>query len=258
MHAVLRVDLQPRRVLFHTNNLIHAGRAITLRRLVIEREIDLDRHRRILQRQMAGLVFLVVGVRQEHAGQPVKADHTIRLGIDDFRRLILAAHMGVVGAELEGEGQLIAQILHPHHHAAHGGAHRGAEFLHRRQHVANHLQFFVHPALLVGGVIGLQFVPTTLGGDGGHGAFGGHHAGLHRGVTALDARHVQEAGGATDQGTAREGQLRHRLPAAIVDGARAIGNAPTAFQDLADRRVGFPALELLERRQVRVVIVEPH
>ena len=116
----------------------------------------------------------------------------------------------------------------------------------------------MHPALLVCSIIVLQFVPTALGGDGRDGAFGGHHAALHRRVAALDARHVQESCSATNQRAAREGQFRHRLPAAIIDGACAIGNAAAAFQNFADRRVGFPALEFLERRKVRVVIVEPH
>src|SRR3546814_20524944 len=59
-----------------------------------------------------------------------------------------------------------------------------------------------------------------------------------------------------DLRAAWEGELRHRLPAAFVDRARAIGNALAAFQHLADRGMGFPALELLERREIGVLVVE--
>jgi hypothetical protein len=44
----------------------------------------------------------------------------------------------------------------------------------------------------------------------------------------------------------------HRLPAALVDRARAIGDALAAFQIFADFRVLLPALEFLEREQVGV------
>src|SRR3546814_3817830 len=60
---------------------------------------------------------------------------------------------------------------------------------------------------------------------------------LHRGVTALDPRHVDEARRAPDQRAARECQLGHALPAAFVDRARAIGHALAAFEILADSRV---------------------
>ena len=43
-------------------------------------------------------------------------------------------------------------------------------------------------------------------------------------------------------------ELRHRLPAALGDGAGAIGNALAAFEGRRDRRMGLEALELLERR----------
>src|SRR6476620_6346767 len=49
------------------------------------------------------------------------------------------------------------------------------------------------------------------------------HAAAHRVMHALDARHVDETGRATDQRAARETQPRHRLIAALGDGARAIG-----------------------------------
>ncbi len=87
---------------------------------------------------------------------------------------------------------------------------------------------------------------------------GRQHARQHRVVRALDARHVDEAGRAADQRAAGEGQLRHRLVAALGDGARALGEPLAALEGVADQRMGLEALELLERRQIRVVVVEMH
>ncbi len=48
----------------------------------------------------------------------------------------------------------------------------------------------------------------------------------------------------------------HRLPAALGDRPCAIGEPLAAFQQRADQRMGLEALELLERRQIRVGVVE--
>ena len=75
-------------------------------------------------------------------------------------------------------------------------------------------------------------------------------------MAALDARHVDEARRAADQRAARERQLRHRLIAALGDGARAVGQALAALEGAADQRMGLEALEFLERRQIRIGVVE--
>ena len=49
----------------------------------------------------------------------------------------------------------------------------------------------------------------------------------------------------------------HRLQPAVVDRARAIGHALAALQDLGDRRMRLPPLHFLERREIRVGVVEP-
>ena len=46
-------------------------------------------------------------------------------------------------------------------------------------------------------------------------------------------------------------QLRHRLIAALGDGARAIGEALAAGERVAHQRMGLEALKFLERRQIR-------
>ena len=86
---------------------------------------------------------------------------------------------------------------------------------------------------------------------------GADHAALHRGMIALDLRHVEEAGGIADQAAAGEGQLRDRLEAALAQRPRAVGNTPPALKVLADIRVQLEALELVERRQMRVLVVKP-
>ena len=88
--------------------------------------------------------------------------------------------------------------------------------------------------------------------------FGGEHAAAHRVVHALDARHVDEARRAADQRAAGKAQPRHRLIAALGDGARAIGKPLAAFEQRADRRMGLEALEFVERRQIRIVVIEMH
>ena len=66
MHAVLRIDLQARiGAALVTQDFIDAGRAETLFRRIVLRQIDADRHAGILQLQVAGLVFLVVGAGEE-------------------------------------------------------------------------------------------------------------------------------------------------------------------------------------------------
>src|SRR3546814_8261800 len=84
---------------------------------------------------------------------------------------------------------------------------------------------------------------------------GRHHPRLHRGVRALDTRHVEEAGAVADQRTAGESELRHRLEPAIADRARTIGHALGTLQYLRDLGVRLPLLHLLEGGDVRVAIV---
>src|SRR6185437_3759064 len=76
-------------------------------------------------------------------------------------------------------------------------------------------------------------------------------------MTALDLGDVEEAGGAADDRAAGKIELRDRLQAALVEGARAIGDAPAALEERADRRMRLEALKFLERVEERVAIIEP-
>ena len=86
---------------------------------------------------------------------------------------------------------------------------------------------------------------------------GRDHPRFHRGMAALDLRHVEKSGGVADQRAAREIEPRDRLKAALVERPRAIGDASAALEKGADRRVRLEALELLERVQKRVLVIEP-
>ncbi len=114
------------------------------------------------------------------------------------------------------------------------------------------MQLGVQPGGLEGGRIGLERVALALCGQGLERGFGGEHAGLDRGVAALDARGVEKAGVVADQPAAREHQLGQALQAAGGDRARTVLQALAAFEVLADLGVGLVALHLLEGRQMRV------
>ncbi|KAG1316852.1 hypothetical protein G6F63_015903 [Rhizopus arrhizus] len=73
--------------------------------------------------------------------------------------------------------------------------------------------------------VGVQFIVLAIGSQGVEGRIGAQHAGLDRGVAALDAADVEVAGLAADQRAAREGQLGQRQQAAGRDGAGARWNS---------------------------------
>ena len=87
---------------------------------------------------------------------------------------------------------------------------------------------------------------------------GGEHAGQHGVVAALDARHVEEARAAAGEHAARKRDARHRLPAAFADGARAVAEPLAAREGVANERMRLEALEFLERRQIRVGVIQMH
>src|SRR5262249_27432222 len=75
-------------------------------------------------------------------------------------------------------------------------------------------------------------------------------------MRALDARHVHKARRAADQRAAREHEGWDGLPAALGDRARAIGDALAAFEERADLGMLLEALELVEGREERVLVIE--
>lgn len=208
---------------------------------------------------MAGLVLFMVGRGQEHRAEPIEAQHAIRLGIVDSGVLARRFQAFVVGlAVVEGprrvaDAQLRQQPL------LDAGHQRGdlAALLEPLLEVLRLQQLGLEPAVLECLRVCAQLVALAAGGQRVERGLGGQHAGLDRGVAALDPRGIEVAGLAADQRAAREHGPGQRQDAAGGDGTRAIGDALAALQVPADRRMGLEALELLERTQPRVAVVQP-
>src|SRR5690554_3010600 len=115
---------------------------------------------------------------------------------------------------------------------------------------------FRSPARTEGTVIFRKLVFLASRTQRRHDRFCREHPALHRGMRALDARHVDEAGRATDQRTPREGQLRHRLPAPLIDGPRSVRHPLAPFEYFPNSRVMLPALKLLVRTDPRISVIE--
>ena len=86
--------------------------------------------------------------------------------------------------------------------------------------------------------------------------FGREHARTHRLVHALDLRHVERAAGVADQQGTRHLERRHRLPAALDDRARAVGDQFAAVEQRLQARMILELLERLERLEARVRVIE--
>ena len=87
MDTILCIDLQSIGLVFVFHILINTGRAVT--RLWSSKlgQVDAHRHAGILQGEVSGLVFFVVGVADEHTGQAIKGELAIRLWILNRRAL---------------------------------------------------------------------------------------------------------------------------------------------------------------------------
>ena len=174
------------------------------------------------------------------------------MGLGRIQRL--AVRLGVrLGSE-----QREAQRVAPHVERAEANADERAELRPQRLDVAHLVQVRADGGRAPGVLVLDQFVIGTAGGERGRDLFGREHGAAHRVVHALDARHVDKAGRAADQRAARETQPRHRLVAALGDRARAIGEPLATLEQSADRRMGLEALEFIERRQIRIVVIEMH
>ena len=99
-----------------------------------------------------------------------------------------------------------------------------------RLDVAHLPELGCHGALLHAVGVALEHVALASGFDCREGGLGRHHAAQHGVVAALDARHVHEAGGATDQRPAGEDEARDRLKAAFGQRAGAVADALAAFE----------------------------
>src|SRR6266436_3510304 len=89
-----------------------------------------------------------------------------------------------------------------------------------RPDVPDPAQLLPHPALFEGAPdLGARFPRKPAE----HG-LGRYHAGLHRGMAALDLGHVEEPSGVANQRAARKIEPGNRLKTAFVERPRAIGD----------------------------------
>ena len=265
MHAVLRVDLQALGIAALGrigHELVHAGRAVAGLGTGIFGQVDVHRHAGVFQREVRWLVFGVVGVAHEHAGEAVEGDLAIGLGINDGLALGGGLQIGVVGlvaVQRPWDVALERELLDTVHHRGHGQA-----LLEPGLEVACLVQLGVEPAGLERLGVGREFVVLAPTGDGLIGCLGGQHAGLDGGVAALDAADVEVTRVAAHECTAWEHRFGQAHQATGRDGARAIADALgrldalgfVAFEVVADVGVRLPALEFLERAEVGVGVVQ--
>ena len=82
MYAVLGIDLE---FVFspNLNVLIHTRWAVKLLWAAVLGKIKLDWDTCVFERQVRGLIFLMIGVGDEDGGESVKTNEPIRLGVDD-------------------------------------------------------------------------------------------------------------------------------------------------------------------------------
>src|SRR5690606_5525941 len=107
VNTVLGVDLEllAAAVVF-LHHFVYAGRAVTLCWLFVLRQVFFQRNFRVGQLQVNRLIFLMVGVGNEHRGQAVKRQLVIRLRIVDLLALRRRLQGGVVrSGVVEGDRQ---------------------------------------------------------------------------------------------------------------------------------------------------------
>ncbi|VAY89696.1 conserved hypothetical protein [mine drainage metagenome] len=256
VHAVLRVDLQLVTPVRALDELVHARRAIALLGTGVAREIHLHRHRDIFQREVRRLVFLVVGVADEHRGEAVERELAVGLGVVDARHGFGRLQRSVIGRlAMDGPGH--AALEQPLLDAGHQRADHAA-LLEPLLEIARALQFGVQPGLLESTRVIVQGVGAAPGGQGHGNGLCRQHAGLDRGMAALDARGIEKTRLAAHHAAAREHELGQGQNAARGERARAIAQALAAFENGADGGMGFEALEFLERAEPGVAVVQSH
>ena len=96
MHTVLRIDLQPVCVVGVFDVFLNASRTVTCFWPGIGCQIDIDGNTCVPECQMCGLMLFMIGVADEDAGEFVKCDLAVGLGINDLRTVFGRLELGVV------------------------------------------------------------------------------------------------------------------------------------------------------------------
>ncbi len=161
VNAVLGVDLEALLAVFLGHHFIHAGRAVTLGRFIVHRQVLGDRNARVGQLQVARLLFFVVGTRDEHRAEFVEADLAVRFRVVDLLAVGRQFQASVIRlGVVQGERQFAAEdvLVEP----VEAAADDGAELVNRRAEVAAGEQFVIEPALLEGVDVSGQFFGAVL------------------------------------------------------------------------------------------------
>mmetsp|Transcript_100221 Transcript_100221/g.269175 ORF Transcript_100221/g.269175 Transcript_100221/m.269175 type:complete len:448 (+) Transcript_100221:603-1946(+) len=257
MHAVLCIDLQLRLALLIRHVFVNLRGAEAALRPVVDRQRDLQRHLRLLwlHLQVRGLVVLVVHTAPDQVIKDFECVNAVRLWV--LNLLAGSSRLRVLGV-------LLAPLEGPRLHAPREHERRGA-IGHARHHaqmpgwleVPHGVELFPNPRALDTVLVHRQLHGgRALAQQSLRGGLARERAGLHGRVAALDLRHVEESRSATSDHAAREGQLRNRLDAALVQDPGAIGDASAPLQKCLHTRVQLELLELLVRAQVGVRVVQ--
>ena len=257
MDAVGSVDLQMRLAVF-LHDFIHTGGAVARFGRGEAAVTHLDGGLFAGKLQMRRLVFFVVGVGQIHTAGAVERHLAVRFGVFNwaarsgrFQALAVATVVANSPRRTAAE-QIHIQRVEPHGRPEtpfEGGA-----------DIAGTIELVVQPGLAEGFSIGYGFGDLfrhTALQHAKHG-FGGQHGRFHGGMRAFDAGHIEETRRIAHQHAAGESELGQALQAALGECACAIGNAPPAFKHGADGGMGFKPLKLFKRREIGVLIVQPH
>mmetsp|Transcript_42816 Transcript_42816/g.122451 ORF Transcript_42816/g.122451 Transcript_42816/m.122451 type:complete len:372 (+) Transcript_42816:74-1189(+) len=256
MHAVLCIDLQLRLALLIRHVFVNLRGAEAALRPVVDRQRDLQRHLRLLwlHLQVRGLVVLVVHTAPDQVIKDFECVNAVRLWV--LNLLALSSRLRVLGV-------LLAPLEGPRLHAPREHERRGA-IGHARHHaqmpgwleVPHGVELFPNPRVLDTVLVKRQLHGgRALAQQSLRGGLAREGTGLQGRVAALDLRHVEEACSATSDHAAREGQLRNRLDAALVQDPGAIVDASAPLQKCLHTRVQLELLELLVRAQVGVRVV---
>src|SRR6266566_2391586 len=108
-----------------------------------------------------------------------------------------------------------------------------------RLEIARPIEFVIEPAGAKFLWIAAQFIAAAAFDERLQRRFGGKHAGFDGGMRTLDARGVEKTGVVADQAPARKHELRQRLQPAGGQRPRAVTDAPSALEILANQRMGL-------------------
>ena len=253
MDAVGRIDLQAAGPVLAGREFVDPGRAEALLRAVVKGQVHLHRGIVVLERQVTGLVLLVVGVGEIDRRELVEGDLAVGLGVGDLRRRRGFFQRRVVLAVVQGPRRPPPQQIGVHRRIGETGPESPAE---GRADVARPVKLVPDPGLFQRLGVGGQPAVPRPGDKGGEGGLRRRHARLHGGVRALDPGYVHEPRRGPDQRPAGEGQLGYGLEAAFVERPRPVGEAPAALEQRPHGRVGLEPLHLVERTEVRVLVIQ--